>query len=119
MVSDFSQRQVEICNVNTTMNTQLSKDVFEYLLKFRPTYKSVLKGFLEKIETHSGPDNEWNCRLVWYDAIPNLPLEFQLREGKLACAFVTSHGCVPKLSKNGDELFHFLEMRGVDLNKCV
>jgi hypothetical protein len=87
-------------------------------MKFRPTHKSLLKGFLENIETHHGPDNDWGCKLICYDAIPNLRLKFQLVLGKLKCGF-TNFGSLRFQSGEEERLFQFLERNGVDLNQCI
>ena len=71
----------------------LPKDVERYLLSFRATRRSLLKGIMSELHLQ-GPPDRYGCCRVEYGAIPGCHITFSLRNGRLYCAYVEARGCV-------------------------
>ena len=91
----------------------LPEAVFKYMSTFRPTLRSLLKGFVETLEERlNGPAKESGFQNIDYDEIPGVPIRFILRDRKLLYAYCRHHGMVDIKDGNFADLLHLLENTG-------
>ena len=81
----------------------LPTDVRNYLLTYRPTIRSMLRGFMQDIPSIFGPGDQYGFISAEFTGIPGCHIEFRVQHGRVVCAFVQARGAV--MVEEGESAF--------------